>query len=155
MGKRGPPKKPSSVLKSRKTFRRDRHSDDLEAVANANLPKPPSHLSAAQRKQWHEIGQQLHKVGLCSDLDAICLELLVRSYCEMNNAQNRLSSGDLVLEVGDGGALQANPLVGVIAKHLATLKWCLTQFGMTPSARTGIRLPEPKKMDPMERLLNK
>lgn len=154
-GKRGPPKKPAALLKQRGTFRKDRHSDDLEALAPPNLPAAPAHLSSAEKTKWREVGTKLAKLGICSDLDAIALELLVSSYCGMTDAAAELARGDLVIEVGESGVPMPNPLVGIIGKHNQLLKWCLTQFGMTPSARTSIRLPEKTKEDPMATLLGK
>lgn len=154
-GKRGPPKKPAALLKRRGTFRKDRHSDDLEPVTPPNLPAPPSHLTETERAKWNEVGSQLVKLGICSDLDAMALELLIRSYCGMCDAADELADGDLVVEVGESCTPMANPLVGIVAKQLATLKWCLTQFGMTPSSRTSIRLPETQQIDPMQALLAK
>lgn len=154
-GKRGPPKKPSALLKQRGTFRSDRHSDDLEPVTPPNLPAAPAHLTDSEKRTWNEVGGKLAAIGLCSDLDAIALEVLVSSYCGMTDAAAELASGDLVVTVGQNETPMANPLVGVVAKQLATLKWCLTQFGMTPSARTSISLPEKPKEDPMAKLLGK
>ena len=154
-GKRGPPKKPAALLKQRGTFRKDRHSDDLDLVTPPNLPAAPTHLNAAEKRKWNDVGAKLVAIGLCSELDAIALELLVRSYCGMTEAAHTLASGDLVIEVGEAGIPMPNPLIGIIGKQLQTLKWCLTQFGMTPSARTSIRLPEPQKEDPMAVLLKR
>ena len=153
VGKRGPAKKPSAVLKKRGTFRRDRHSDDLEPATPPNLPAAPQHLTDAERAKWHEVGSKLVALGICSDLDGIALELLVTSYCGMVEATQELAHADLVVEVGESGCPMANPLVGIVGKRQQMLKWCLTQFGMTASSRTSIRLPEPQKIDPMQALL--
>ena len=155
MGRRGPPKTPANVLKSRKTFRKDRHSDDVDSAVKTSVPKPPEHLSEPAKEAWKKLGPKLAKVGLLTELDAMGMEVLCQSYADTISTTDQLKTSDLVVYVGENATPMANPLVGIIAKNLATLKWCLTQFGLTPAARTGIRTGKQKESeaDPMGKML--
>ncbi|MBS0205686.1 MAG: phage terminase small subunit P27 family [Planctomycetes bacterium] len=154
MGRRGPPKKPVAVHKRNGTFRGDRHSDDVESQLEPRLPDPPEHFDDDQRALWTRIGEQLAKRGLLTELDGMAFELLVSSYMAMHANCRELESQDLVYFT-ESGAPVVNPLVGVITKNTALLKWCLREFGCTPSARTGIHVakPDKKAFDPMAALL--
>ena len=155
MGKRGPSKTPVATLKQRGTFRADRHNDQIDSELGPSLPAPPIHFDEEQIALWNEIGTKLERRGLMTDLDAQAFELLIGAYVGMRQAQEQLSNSELVIYVGEMGTPIANPLIGIISKHLATVKWSLTQFGCTPSARTGInpaKRPE-TKVDPMAALL--
>lgn len=155
MGKRGPAKKPVAVHKQRGTFRKDRHNDAVDSELPPSLPDPPAHFTDDQKKIWNEVGKKLAQRGLMTELDAQAFELLVGSYLGMRQAQDELNDSDLIIYVGEMGTPVANPLVNIISKNTALLKWCLTQFGCTPSARTGITPARTKtaKVDPMAALL--
>ena len=148
MGKRGPPKTPTATLKTRKTFRRDRHDDAIDVTLKPTLPNPPDYFDVTAKRQWNKIGAMLRDKGLLTQLDAIAFEMLITSYMGVVNTAKQL---------GESGSPAPNPLVGINSKMLATLKWCLTQFGCTPSARNGLKPlgpgDESRPIDPMESLI--
>lgn len=154
MGRRGPPKTPTATLKARGTFRADRHSDDVDSQLENKIPPPPDHFDDDQKALWQKLGEKLASKGLLTELDGMAFELLVGSYLGMRQIANELEGESLVFFT-ESGAPIVNPLVGVIAKHTALLKWTLREFGCTPSARTGIRIEkkEKQKVDPMSLLL--
>lgn len=101
------------------------------------------------------MGSQLVKAGILSQLDAMALELLITSYIGTIDVARQLAAGDLVVFVGENGTPCPNPLVGIMAKNIATLKWTLQQFGLTPAARTGIKLQQSQaEPDPMASLIS-
>ena len=155
MGRRGPPKTPVSTLRARGTFRADRHHDEIDSELPPCLPSAPPHFTDEQIAIWNEVGAKLAARGLMTELDAQAFELLIGSYVGMQEAQSELARSDLIVYVGEQMTPVANPLVGIISKNTALLKWCLTQFGCTPSARTGITPAkrEVKSVDPMAALL--
>jgi len=156
MGRRGPPKTPAAVLKCRQTFRKDRHSDDVDASVKAAMPQPPAHLDETARAAWKKLGPKLVKAGLLTELDGMGMEVLCQAYSGTVDTTRLLAEGELIVYVGENATPMANPLVGIIAKNLATLKWALTQFGLTPASRTGIRTGKDKDApaDPMAALMS-
>jgi P27 family predicted phage terminase small subunit len=149
------PKTPSKILKAKGTFRKDRHSDDLDAVAVPALPPAPDHLTQQQQALWDKIGQQLVDAGLLTNFDAQAFESLIKTYSELIAFEQQLGDvPDLVVPVGENGAMMAHPLVGLIHKWRTLLMRHLTQFGLTPSARTGIKLQQAQsETDPMAALI--
>ena len=155
MGRRGPPKTPANVLKKRQTFRRDRHSDDVDKTAKAAIPKAPAHLTAKAKAVWKSLAPKLKRHGLLTELDGISLEVLCTSYADTIAAAAALQPDALVVYVGESMTPMANPLVGIIGKNLATLKWAIAQYGLSPAARTGIRTAkrDAADVDPMDEIL--
>lgn len=155
MGKRGPPKTPATSLKQRGTFRADRHSDDVDKTAQPVLLRPPAHLNAKTKAVWRALAPKLKKHGLLTELDAISFEVLCQSYSDTIAAAGQLTPDQLIVYVGEQKTPMANPLVGIIGKNLATLKWAIQQYGLSPAARTGIRTASVKadEADRMEELL--
>ena len=154
MGKRGPGNTPTATLKARGTFRADRHSDDVDSQLENKVPPPPEHFDDEQKALWHKHGEKLASKGLLTELDGIAFELLISAFTGMRDNARELADQDMILENAVGMPMP-NPLIGVIGKNIALLKWTLREFGCTPSARTGIRIEkkEKKKVDPMSMLL--
>lgn len=154
MGKRGPPKTPAAIKQKRGTTRRDRDTDDRERGLTFTLPSPPDHLSDKAREAWELLGPKLVNAELMTELDAIALEVLCESYAGTVETTENLKADNLIVYAGKEKTPMANPLVGVIQKNLATLKWAMVQFGLTPAARNAIKPPEKKEDDdPMGQLL--
>lgn len=143
MSTRGRKAQPVSVLKMKGTFRQHRHSGgaELEAKLSHVAPEPPSHLSDDDKAEWKRTAEQLAGLGLCTKLDGLALEMLVTSYRGFREATAMLEEQGPLLECAtSSGALKPNPVLKVLDLRLATLKWCLTQFGMTPSSRSSLNL---------------
>lgn len=149
------PKTPSKLLKERGTFRRDRHSDDLEASAVPGLPPAPDHLTPQQKSLWSKVGKQLVEAGLLSSFDAQAFECMIKTYSELVAFEQQLADEpNIVSEVGENGALQQHPLINIVHKWRMMLLRHLQQFGLTPAARTGIKLQQSQADDPMAALIS-
>lgn len=133
MGQRGPAKTPAKIHKDRGTFRPDRHSG---ATLAASLPAAPRDLSDECRGWWKEIGTQLKGAGLITELDALALRLLVESI-ELYRQAIRESDGQLTIETDKGNLVQ-HPAIGIRNKAWGQIMKLCREFGLTPSARTGL-----------------
>lgn len=155
MGRRGPPKTPAAIKSRRGTARKDRDTHDSERGLAAVIPEPPPHLSEKARERWAELAPKLARYDLLTELDSMALEVLCEAYAETVSTTEKLHDSELIVFVGENATPMANPLVGVISKNLATLKWAMVQFGLTPAARNAIKPPKAKEVvDEMGSLLD-
>ena len=138
MGKRGPRKKPAKVHKQRGTFQPCRHAEP-DVKPAAGIPEPPELLSEKAKKYWQSIGKQLHQAGLLADLDGIALWLLAESIELYVTASEEVSAGRLTCMGESGNEYQA-PAVAIRNKAWAQVVKLCQEFGMTPSARTGLNV---------------
>lgn len=72
----GRPPTPSEILKSRGTFRADRHGDRPEVPVKK--PKLPKWLTAEGKAEWNRQVKLLEKAGLIAELDRAALAV----YCD-------------------------------------------------------------------------
>lgn len=119
MGRRGRPKKPTELRVLEGTHRKDRHGDPAEEVRPlASTSDPPPHLTGIALEMWRALAPELVRLKLLTKIDRPQLEHLCICYQTM-----RESASDSIAWF----------------KAAAALDRIARQFGMTPSARAGMR----------------
>ena len=147
MGQRGPKKAPAAVKKSRGTYRADR---DAGVEVKAGEPPMPSWLSAPAAALWRELAPQLVRENLLTPIDGIVFALLCDTWgtflaCRdwIDGDPERMFTASVTIDK-DGeeheGSVYQHPIVGVWHKSRNDLLRLSREFGMTPSARSGMRL---------------
>lgn len=126
---------------------------------NLNEPRPrnlpmdrPGWLSALAAEEWDRIAPDLDAMGTTKAVDATALAC----YCE---AVGRLriatrivgESGPLLM--GDDGHVRKNPAVSQARDASYEVRMWAREFGLTPSARSPLRIEVGQAAAPAERLL--
>ena len=151
MGKRGPRKLPAKVHEKRGTKKRCRHAEPKVPGA-ATIPPPPAELSEIAGRVWNDVGTKLVKAGLLTELDELALRLLCESV-EMYFEACRECVGQLTIESDKGNVLQ-NPAVAIRNRAWAQIVKLCQEFGLTPSARTGLNVDaKPPEDDAVSKIL--
>lgn len=148
MGKRGPKKTPAETKKRRGTYRADR---DAEVEVSAEQAPPlPEGLHSAAAAEWERLTPILVKHKLLTDADWIAYRLGFAMLSSFLTACDGLPENPIVYT--EKGFPCQHPMVAIRAKAWAdTLKWC-REFGLTPSARSGLKLsPEQPAADAFEK----
>lgn len=144
MGERGPSQTPTRVLELRGTFRRDRHGDpaaepQFELVAQ--LPKPPGFLDRVGKMEWNRVGPELVAKQLLTVVDMAAFTSYCIAVSRLVACEKIIRKHGMTLETPQGFE-QARPEVA-IAKHCtADIVRLSREFGLTPSARTRVRVPD-------------
>jgi P27 family predicted phage terminase small subunit len=142
---------PAAVAKLRGTWRADRHAHGVTLEAS-RIPDAPDEMTEREKKHWQSMRERLEAAGLAAAIDLEAFTALVEAFAAWETATRELRGKPLLIE-DRHGVPRANPLISVCESRFNTLKWCLTQFGMTPSSRTGIRAVEKTAApDPMAAL---
>ncbi|KWT61841.1 hypothetical protein ADL21_11185 [Streptomyces albus subsp. albus] len=153
MGKRGPRPKPTAL--------RVLHGDRPDRI-NTHEPRPATGLPACPddaaddvREVWDYTLTQLAVMGTATPADRDAL----RAYCEAvvthRKASTLLARSGVLIRSAKGGALIRNPVVQVQRDAAATLRGFAQEFGLTPSARSEIRMARESADDRSpERLLS-
>ena len=126
MGKRGTKKTPAGVKKLLGTYRDDRDGGTPEVPLE--VPAMPPWLSEDAQKYWREIAPWLEKYKILTRLDGVALALLSMSLC------------DLLVARENGDKSDENKAHGRVEK-------LLREFGMTPSARAGLKIKDGQSKD--------
>lgn len=140
MGKRGPPPIPAKIHKLRGTFRKDRHGSGEDVVPPVvKVPRPPASLNAIGRREWTRAASQLCDVQLLTASDLNALE----GYC---HARSRALQAEADVEK-DGQTtttpqgIKRHPSMVTLEKAWADCRRYEGVFGMSPSARNGLDIP--------------
>jgi P27 family predicted phage terminase small subunit len=127
---------------------------------NLNEPKPkkakpecPDWLEDEAKKEWFRIVPELERLGLLTVVDIAALIGYCQSWARYIEAEKYLSENDTVF-VTDKGYMGQVPQVAMAQKYLKLCQSFMIQFGLTPSSRVKISVPEEDE-DPMAKLFNK
>lgn len=110
-------------------------------------PEPPAWLVGDQvaMEVWADLVPKLTAVRVLTELDGVSLAMYCASVADYVKARQAVLKLGVVVSGRRG--LVTNPAVRIAAaRESMAHRWSL-QFGLTPSARTGIRAGEPTPGD--------
>lgn len=114
------------------------------------IPKMPAHLDAKAKTAWKELTKLLDDMGVLTLADAKALEILCGIYARMRDLQKEIKRDGYVQQIpnvnGDLMA-RANPAVSLLQKDESTFKAYLSEFGLTPAARTKVSTTNKPALD--------
>ena len=144
MGKRGPKKTPTNILKLRGSRRADDRPKN-EPQPERGMPKPPKDLDGLALEHWFSIAPMLHEQGTLTLIDATALAAFCDAFANYQQLkiECRVGRSKLVLMLkAKSGNMYPNPLFGMMKSARAEMCRLAAEFGMTPSGRTGINVPD-------------
>ena len=155
MGKRGPAKKPSALedLQGRPG---KRASNKKEPKPKTGIPPCPRWLDGIAKYAFKQLGLTLDEIKVLTKADQKALELLCDAYSEYRRARAFiLENGTHYKSETKFGSViyKKYPHVDIAANAWRRCADMLKQFGLTPSARTGVERIGDDEADPMEEFL--
>lgn len=153
MGERGPRPRPVplKVLQGERPDRMPRTPAD--APVSAEPPLPPDYLSPRAVDVWNRLAPSLHRTSLLTEWDIEFFAVGCEAYSKWRRATELVNSTDVLIR-GYRGSLVRNPASQVARENAdIVLRWA-REFGLTPSARSGIDLGEADDDDALKRLLS-
>lgn len=139
MGSRGPRPAPTAIKRA-KGVRSDRINNSSEPVpTEGRLPPCPRHLSPGAKRVWRLRAPDLHRRGVLTSWDVEMFAF----YCDLADQAERareLLGPGLLLNRGD--SYVTNPAWRIYRDIISELRLLAREFGLTPSARSLMRLPE-------------
>jgi P27 family predicted phage terminase small subunit len=155
MGKRGPTPKPSKLkLLEGNPGKRALPKDEPQPDADTAMLKAPSYLSSQAQHEWRRVAPQLYELGLLTQIDGAALEAYCEAYATWRETMKVLRSQGRTYET-DTGYIRARPEVGMANEALRQLKAFAAEFGLTPSSRGRLSLPEVQGEDPFDSYLKR
>lgn len=141
MGKRGPRPQPSSIRIARGNPGK-RPLNDREPVPAGGSIHPPEWVVGVARAKWDDVVPKLESMRVITPAD---VEAIAR-YCAMYEQwvkyleQMRRGLDVIVLRDKDGKVryMQSSPAATMFVKLAASMLRIEQEYGLTPSARTGI-----------------
>ncbi|WP_018000075.1 phage terminase small subunit P27 family [Paracoccus sp. N5] len=119
------------------------------------VPPAPDHLDDAAAAKFTEMAELLARHGVMTELDVGALARYVVIWRRWLEAEAEVKRRGPVVKTVGGNIIQ-NPFLAVANKCLAQMGQIESEFGMTPSSRTRVRMAEPTDTrDPFEDYLNR
>jgi P27 family predicted phage terminase small subunit len=143
VGRRGPPQTPTRVLQLRGTFRKDRHGDpssEPEFELVTEVPPPPGFLDEVAVMEWNRIAPELIEKKLLTVPDLAAFTLYCLNVARVVAAERMIAKDGLTTWSQSG--MKAHPAVLIARQCGAEVRKFAQEFGLTPSARTRVRVPD-------------
>ena len=139
MGKRGPAKTPAALAVARGETRPSRVN--LNAPdAPAGAPTPPEYLDLDALGVWHRLAPSLVARGILTPWDVDAFGAFCTAVVHHRRAVVAVNTAGVI--IGRGDKAHKNPALQVVRDQAALLVTLGGRFGLTPSDRSSIRLPE-------------
>ena len=129
-----------------------RKLNDKEPKFELDIPMPPKHLDRVARAEWRRVAQELYDAGLLSRVDRAALAAYCQAWSTWVEAVKRLRVEGQVI-VSDKGYVYQHPLVAIRDKAVEQMRRFMTEYGMTPSSRSRVKVDKPEDVDELERIL--
>lgn len=159
MGKRGPKPTPKAVKRRRGTYRADRDGGAPEP--EPAKPRRPAWLGKEAARHWSAVAAELEAMGVLARVDQVALALLCQALADYLAARAVVEAAAQEGAVRfcaktDMGNIIQHPAVGVMNKSWERVVKLAREFGMTPSARAGLKVPGAKApADPLLDLISR
>lgn len=141
MGARGPAPKPTALRIIEGNPGKKPLSHD-EPKPTLGIPPCPAWLEPEAKKEWRRVSRELDRIGMLTLVDGTALAGYCESYARWRQAERILTEqGKLTYET-DTGYVRERPEVGIAQRYLGLVKQFAAEFGLTPSSRTRIRVPD-------------
>jgi len=151
MPMRGRKPLPSNVVRLRGNPGK-RRLNDAEPRPARRVPHCPACLGDEARKEWKRLARELAGRGLLTGLDRGLLAAYCQAHALWVEAVSSIQRYGTMVKSPNGFPMQS-PYVAVANKQVDIMVRIASEFGMTPSSRTRIRVGEPTPADPFEAFL--
>lgn len=119
---------------------------------------PPSFLSDDAKVEWGRVSEQLEVLGMLTVVDRAALAAYCQAYGRWALAERELAKvlggsgfGSGLLYIGANSRMCRNPLITIANEAMRDMVKFSIEFGMTPSSRSRIHVPEnTREQDPAE-----
>ena len=113
--------------------------------------KKPRGMSQGAKKFWDDHADELERIQILTGVDTPAFRLAAEHYAIAVQAARELHEAGLTVRGKDG--LKKNPLAQVFKDNAMAFKAFAVEFGMTPSARTRLKIePEAEQLSLADQL---
>lgn len=123
-------------------------TDEPTPTAVSETAEPPEWLDDAAKTEWRRIAPILARHGLLTELDTDALIAYCEAWTRWREATQKIRQFGMVIKSPVGFPMPS-PYLSIANKAMQTMRLLMTEFGMTPSARSRVKSsPVTKAVDP-------
>ena len=119
-----------------------RPANDREPQAPVEVPDCPDFLDEEARAEWFRMAKVLRDMGLLSLADRTALAAYCVVYSRWVTAERQVQRLGTIVKSPQKNFPMKSPYLTVADQSLETMRKFMVEFGLTPSSRSRIRVPE-------------
>ena len=116
--------------------------NDREPAPPPEIPACPEFLDTAAREEWDRTSLILANMGLLTLADRSALAAYCVAYSRWVQAEQQVARFGTIVKSPEKGFPMKSPYLTVADQALETMRKLMVEFGLTPSSRSRIRVPE-------------
>jgi P27 family predicted phage terminase small subunit len=109
------------------------------------VPTCPQFLNKIAKQEWRRIAKELKAMGLLTSVDRVALACYCMAWSRVVMAEQKIAeTGMAYMTRGANGEprnLVQSPYVGIANRGMEICHKFLTEFGLTPSSRSRVKVP--------------
>ena len=124
-----------------------------EPKPKREIPSCPAHLKDAAKVAWGRLSVMLDRIGVLTEADAYALERACACYAELLELQTLVDRDGLTYSTTSTAGetvIKGNPAVAMLADADRRFKGYLVEFGLTPAARSKVKVDGSEQKDELD-----
>ena len=130
-----------------------RKINKAEPKPKREIPSCPAHLSDAGKVAWSHLSVMLDRIGVLTEADAYALERACACYAELLELQTLVDRDGMTYSTTSTAGetvIKGNPAVAMLADADRRFKGYLVEFGLTPAARSKVKVDGSEQKDELD-----
>jgi P27 family predicted phage terminase small subunit len=119
-----------------------RPQNGREPTPSAGIPRCPKHLDDEAKAEWFRTAKVLKGMGLFTLADRTALAAYCTAYSRWVEAERMVKKFGMVVKTPEKGFPMKSPWLCIAEQSLETMRKLMVEFGLTPSSRSRIRVPD-------------
>ena len=116
--------------------------NDREPVPPDGVPDCPDFLNDEARAEWFRTAKVLQEMRLLSKADRAALAAYCTAYARWVEAEEQVRKYGTIVKSPEKGFPMKSPYLTIADQSLETMRKFLIEFGLTPSSRSRIKVPD-------------
>ena len=125
-----------------------------EPQPTIGIPTRPGWLSPEAKREWNRVVVELAELGLLAKIDRALISAYCQCWATYVSAIRLIHERGMTFETPSGYVAQ-RPEVAIALRNLEKMNQLSGKFGLSPSDRSKMAMPELKEEDPFAEFLNK
>jgi len=118
----------------------------------AGIPDPPAFLNKEAKVEWDRVAVELYAKGVLAKVDRAALAAYCRWWAVFAKASEELDNFGL-MQTAQSGYEAPSGWLALMKQASEQMHKFATEFGMTPSSRSRLKVTPPPKQDEFETFL--
>ena len=117
------------------------------------IPDCPEMLGDEARAEWFRISQALQEMGILTKADRSALAAYCMAYGRWVEAEENVKRFGTIVKSPNKGFPMKSPYLTVADQAMENMRKFLVEFGLTPSSRSRIKVPDAAPLDELDQFL--